>query len=99
MRLKRDDFIKKGFTDGCLRGRSPVSFSGAGAGVDELFAGTPSLNSVRVALTHAMKKDTHKVMVKDVKCAFLYGEIRCISSCRTLIPGMRMVRWGGRGGN
>ena len=23
-----------------------------------------------------MKKDTHKVMVMDVKCAFLYGEIQ-----------------------
>ena len=42
---------------------------------DKLFARTPSLGSVRVALTHAMKKDTHKVMVMDVKCAFLYGEI------------------------
>ena len=69
-----------------------MSFSGAGAGVDELFAATPSLGSVRVALTHAMK-DTHKIMVKDVTCAFLYGEIRCISSCRTSIPGLGMVRW------
>ena len=43
---------------------------------DELFAGTPSLGSVRVALTHAMKKDTHRVMVVDVRCAFLHGEIQ-----------------------
>ena len=49
---------------------------GDGERQDELFAGTPSLGSVRVALTHAMKKDTHKVMVMDVKCAFLYGEIQ-----------------------
>ena len=34
-----------------------------GERLDELFAGTPSLGSVRVALTHAMMKDTHKVMV------------------------------------
>ena len=30
-----------------------------GERLDELFAGTPSLGSVRVALTHAMMKDTH----------------------------------------
>ena len=33
--------------------------------LDELFAGTPWLG-----------KGTHKVMVMDVKCAFLYGEIQ-----------------------
>ena len=49
---------------------------GYGERLDELFAGTPSLGSVRMALTHAMRKPTHKVMVMDVKCAFLYGEIR-----------------------
>ena len=49
---------------------------GYGERLDELFAETPSLASVRMALTHAMKKDTHKVMVMDVKCAFLYGEIQ-----------------------
>ena len=27
-------------------------------------------------MTHAMRKPSHKVMVMDVKCAFLYGEIR-----------------------
>ena len=43
---------------------------------DELFAGTPSLGSVCVALTHAMRKDTPKVMFIDVKGAFLYGEIQ-----------------------
>ena len=49
---------------------------GYGERLDELFAGTPSLGSVRMALTHAMKKPHHKVMVMDVKCAFLYGDIR-----------------------
>ena len=52
------------------------TFGGAGAARRTLFARTPSLGSVRVALTHAMKKDTHKVMVMDEKCAFLYGEIQ-----------------------
>ena len=49
---------------------------GYGERLDELFAGTPSLGSVRTALTHAMRKPHHKIMVMDVKCAFLYGEIR-----------------------
>ena len=49
---------------------------GYGERLDELFAGTPSLGSVRMALSHAMKKSHHKIMVMDVKCAFLYGEIR-----------------------
>ena len=49
---------------------------GYGERLDELFAGTPSLGSVRMALTHAMRKPHHKIMVMDVKCAFLYGEIR-----------------------
>ena len=49
---------------------------GYGERLDELFAGTPSLGSVRMALSHAMKRSNHKIMVMDVKCAFLYGEIR-----------------------
>ena len=47
-----------------------------GQRLDELFAGTPSLGAVRLALTHAMSRESHRVMVMDVKCAFLYGEMR-----------------------
>ena len=49
---------------------------GYGERLDELFAGTPSLGAVRVALTHAVSDAGHKIMVMDVKCAFLYGEAR-----------------------
>ena len=64
---------KKG---GGVRCRLVAQELGYGERLDELFAGTPSLGSVRMALTHAMKKPHHKIMVMDVKCAFLYGEIR-----------------------
>ena len=46
---------------------------GYGQRVDELYAGTPSLASVRVALIHAMKNNRYKIMILHVKCAFLYG--------------------------
>ena len=65
--------VKKG--EG-VRCRLVAQELGYGERLDELFAGTPSLGSVRTALTHAMRKPSHKVMVMDVKCAFLYGEIR-----------------------
>ena len=50
---------------------------GYGQRLDELFAGTPSLGAVRMALVHAMRHPSYKIMVMDVKCAFLYGEARC----------------------
>ena len=65
--------VKKG--EG-VRCRLVAQELGYGERLDELFAGTPSLGSVRMALTHAMKKPHYKTMVMDVKCAFLYGEIR-----------------------
>ena len=65
--------VKKG--EG-VRCRLVAQELGYGERLDELFAGTPSLGSVRMALTHAMKKPHHKIMVMDVKCAFLYGEIQ-----------------------
>ena len=49
---------------------------GYGERLDELFAGTPSLGAVRIALTHAARDEGHKIMVMDVKCAFLYGDMR-----------------------
>ena len=49
---------------------------GYGERLDELFAGTPSLGAVRLALVHSMTSESHKIMVMDVKCAFLYGEAR-----------------------
>merc|ERR1711946_14364 len=64
---------KKG---GGVRCRLVAQELGYGERLDELFAGTPSLGSVRAALTHAMKRPNHKIMVMDVKCAFLYGNIR-----------------------
>ena len=65
--------VKKG--EG-VRCRLVAQELGYGERLDELFAGTPSLGAVRTALVHAMRKPSHKVMVMDVKCAFLYGEIR-----------------------
>ena len=65
--------VKKG--EG-VRCRLVAQELGYGERLDELFAGTPSLGSVRMALTHAMKKPHHKIMVMDVKCAFLYRDIR-----------------------
>ena len=61
---------------GGVRCRLVAQELGYGERLDELFAGTPSLGSVRMALTHAMKQPTHRVIVMDVKCAFLYGGIR-----------------------
>ena len=48
--------IKKG---GGVRCRLVAQELGYGERLDELFAGTPSLGSVRMALTHAMKKPNH----------------------------------------
>ena len=64
---------KKG---GGVRCRLVAQELGYGQRVDELFAGTPSLGTVKVALAHAMKRADYKIMVMDVKCAFLYGEIK-----------------------
>ena len=44
---------------------------GYGERPDEL-----SLGSVRVTVTHAMKKDTQRFIFMDVRCAFLHGEIQ-----------------------
>ena len=48
-----------------------------GERIDELFAGTPSLSSVKIALHLAAEGGCdYKLMVMDVKCAFLYGKMR-----------------------
>ena len=45
-----------------------------GERMDELFSGTPSLSAVKMALAHAsIKKKRKKLLVMDVKCAFLYA--------------------------
>ena len=45
---------------------------GYGQRMDELFAGTPSLMAVKVALVHAAKGGPRRcIMILDVKCAFL----------------------------
>ena len=50
---------------------------GYGQRMDELFAGTPSLMAVKLILHHAGKgRPEQGIMVLDVKCAFLYGQIR-----------------------
>ena len=50
---------------------------GYGQRMDELFAGTPSLMAVKLILHHAAKGEPEQgIMVLDVKCAFLYGQIR-----------------------
>ena len=48
-----------------------------GERIDELFAGTLSLSSVKVALHLAAEGGCDdKLMVMDVKCAFLYGKMK-----------------------
>ena len=48
-----------------------------GERIDELFAGTPSLSSVKIALHLAAEGGCdYKLMVMDVKCAFLYGKMK-----------------------
>ena len=48
-----------------------------GQRMDELFAGTPSLMTVKLILHHAAKGEPEQgIMVLGVKCAFLYGQIR-----------------------
>ena len=45
-----------------------------GERMDELFSGTPSLSAVKMALAHAsIKGKRKKLLVMDVKCAFLYA--------------------------
>ena len=48
---------------------------GYGQRIDELFSGTPSLMSMKMAIVHAAKGG-RGIMVMDVKCAFLYGDCR-----------------------
>ena len=50
---------------------------GYGERLDELFAGTPSLPTVRLAILHAARGGgQYCLMVMDVKCAFLYGDMK-----------------------
>ena len=50
---------------------------GYGQRMDELFAGTPSLMAVKLILHYEAKGRAEQgIMVLDVKCAFLYGQIR-----------------------
>ena len=50
---------------------------GFGERLDELFAGTPSLGAVRLAIAFACRREEGgpklDIMILDVKCAFLYG--------------------------
>jgi hypothetical protein len=43
---------------------------------DDLFAGTPPLFALRLLTSLTASKSDHKIMILDVKCAFLYGDIR-----------------------
>merc|ERR1711954_121436 len=48
-----------------------------GTRMDELFANTPSLSCVKMAMVHAAQEGKHrKLMTLDVKSAFLYGAAR-----------------------
>ena len=60
--------VKKGAGVRC---RLVAQELGYGERLDELFAGKLSLGSVRTALTHAMRKPHHKIMIMDVKCVFV----------------------------
>ena len=48
-----------------------------GERLDELFAGTPPLIAVKLVLHHAAKGGSGRIlMLLDVKCAFLYGQMK-----------------------
>ena len=66
---------KKG---GGVRCRLVAQELGFGERMDELFAGTPSLGVSRLAMALACRRShvPRKVMIMDVKCAFLYGHIK-----------------------
>ena len=50
-----------------------------GVRMDELYANTPSLSCVKMAMVYAGQQDRHrKLMTLDVQSAFLYGEARRI---------------------
>ena len=60
-----------------IRCRLVAQELGYGERIDELFAGTPSLTSVRLALHHTAKGgNDHQIMIMDVKSAFLYGVMK-----------------------
>ena len=60
-----------------VRGRLVAQEVGHGQRMDEMFAGTPSLMMVKAASTHAAEAGPNRgIMILDVKCAFLYGEMR-----------------------
>ena len=54
-----------------IRCRLVAQEIGYGQRIDELFSGTPSLMSTKMAIVHAAKGG-RGIMVMDVKCAFLY---------------------------
>ena len=58
-----------------IRCRLVAQEIGYGQRIDELFSGTPSLMSTKMAIVHAAKGG-RAIMVMDVKCAFLYGVCR-----------------------
>ena len=67
--------VNKGVTDPRVRCRLVAQELAFGERMDELFAGTPSLSSMRMALAHASSRTCkRKLMVLDVKCAFLYAK-------------------------
>ena len=58
-----------------IRCRLVAQEIGYGQRIDELFSGTHSLMSTKMAIVHAAKGG-RGIMVMDVKCAFLYGVCR-----------------------
>ena len=67
--------VNKGSKDEpIVRCRLVAQELGYGERIDELFAGTPSMSSVRLVLHHSLEVDCNRrLMLLDVKCAFLYG--------------------------
>ena len=59
-----------------VRCRLVVQELGYGEKVDELFADTPPLMAVKLALAMTACRPKRMLMVLDVKCAFLYGSMR-----------------------
>ena len=57
-----------------VRRRLVAQESAFGERMDGFFKGTPSLSAVKMALAHAsIKEKRKKLLVMDVKCAFLYA--------------------------
>ena len=62
--------------------------------MDDLFSGTPSFSAVKMALAHAsIKEKRKKLLVMDVKCAFLYAPAKAEDLHRASIERRQVQQW------